>query len=141
MDQTIHGRRQVVVSFNDNTQLVLLAIDSETRLLTKVVFVEDDPLYGDVQNEVFFSDWRQVGKLKLPFERIYRVDGQTIMVEHVEAIQNDVDLSHVDFTIPEEIEHPGRVGRSARRAEFSLGAPSDCAGPPGRYARFNARAT
>ena len=106
MDQTIHGRRQVVVSFNDNTQLVLLAIDSETRLLTKVVFVEDDPLYGDVQNEVFFADWRQVGKLRLPFERTYRVDGQTIMVEHVEVIQNDVDLSQVDFTIPEEIEQP-----------------------------------
>ena len=87
MDQTIHGRRQVVVSFNDNTQLVLLAIDAETRLLTKVVFVEDDPLYGDVQNEVFFSDWRQVGKLKLPFERIYRIDGQTIMAEHVEAFR------------------------------------------------------
>lgn len=106
MDQTIHGRRQVVVSFNDNTQLVLLAIDSETRLLTKVVFVEDDPLYGDVQNEVFFADWRRVGKLRLPFERTYRVDGQTIMVEHVEVIQNDVDLSQVDFTIPEEIEQP-----------------------------------
>ena len=106
LDQTIHGRRQVVVSFNDNTQLVLLAIDSETRLLTKVVFVEDDPLYGDVQNEVFFADWRQVGKLKLPFERTYRVDGQTIMVEHIELIQNDIDLSRVDFAIPEEIAHP-----------------------------------
>ena len=132
MDQTIHGRRQVVVSFNDNTQLVLLAIDSETRLLTKVVFVEDDPLYGDVQNEVFFSDWRQVGKLKLPFERIYRVNGQTIMVEHIEAIQNDVDLSQVDFTIPDEIEHPEEWNgaRGEQRSHWVLrqiaqGRPAD----------------
>ncbi len=106
MDQTIHGRRQVVVSFDDNGQLVLLAIDAETRLLTKVVFIEDDPLHGDVQNEVFYAGWRQVGKLKLPFELTYRVHGQTVMVEHIEVIQNDLDLFEVDFVIPEEIPQP-----------------------------------
>ena len=132
MDQTIRGRRQVVVSFNDNTQLVLLAIDAETRLLSKVVFVEDDPLYGDVQNEVFFADWRQVGKLKLPFERTYRVNGKTIMIEHVEAIQNDVDLSRVDFTIPDDIEYPeewdGERGEQSSHwvlRQIALGRPVD----------------
>lgn len=106
MDQIIHDRRQVVVSFTDNDQLVVLAIDAETRLLTKVVFVEDDPLYGDVQNEVFFDDWRQVGKLRLPFEWTYRVNGRVVMVEHVDAIENDVDLASVDFAIPDDIDFP-----------------------------------
>ncbi len=137
MDQTIQGRRQVVVSFNDNTQLVVLAIDAETRLLTKVVFVEDDPLYGDVQNEVFFADWRHVGKLKLPFERIYRVNGQTIMVEHLEVIQNDIDLSQVDFAIPEEIEYPeewdGARGEHSSHWVFrqiAQGRPTDTPAAP-----------
>ena len=110
MDQRIRGRRQVVVSFDDNGQLVLLAIDAETRLLTKVVFIEDDPLYGDVQNEVLYADWRQVGKLKLPFELTYRVNGKTVMVEHIEVIQNDLNLFEVDFVIPEEIPQPEEWG-------------------------------
>ena len=62
--------------------------------------------HGDVQNEVFYAGWRQVGKLKLPFELTYRVNGQTVMVEHIEVIQNDLDLFEVDFVIPEEIPQP-----------------------------------
>ena len=110
MDQTIRGRRHVVVSFTDNDQLVVLAIDAETRLLAKVGFVEDDPLYGDVQNEVFFDDWRQVGKLMLPFEMTYRVNGQTVMVEHVDEIENDADLTSVDFSIPDDVDFPDEMG-------------------------------
>ena len=120
MDQTIRGRRHVVVSFTDNDQLVVLAIDAETRLLAKVGFVEDDPLYGDVQNEVFFDDWRQVGKLTLPFALTYRVNGQTVMVEHVDEIENDADLTSVDFTIPDDVDFPDEAGAEwqGQRGEY-----------------------
>ncbi len=117
MDQVVDGRRQVVVSYNANAQLVVLAIDADTRLLTKVAFVEDDPLLGDVRNEVYFDDWRLVGRLKLPFERTYWVNGQKVRVERVHLIQNDFDLSHVDFTIPETIEQSQEW--NGERGEFS----------------------
>lgn len=103
VDQLIRGRPHHVVSFDDGGLLVILAIDEETRLLTKAEFLEDDPIYGDVENELFFDDWRQVGKLKLPFELTYRVNGHVVMVEHLDSIENDVDLSNVDFTVPEEL--------------------------------------
>lgn len=103
VDQLIRGRPNHVVSFDDGGLLVILAIDEETRLLTKAEFLEDDPIYGDVENELFFDDWRQVGKLKLPFELTYRVNGHVVMVEHVDSVENDVDLSNVDFTVPEEL--------------------------------------
>lgn len=102
-DQMIRGRLNVVVSFDDGGLLVIMAIDEQTRLLTKVEFLDDDPIYGDTQNELFFDDWRQVGKLKLPFQLTYRVNGHVVMVEHIDAIENDVDLSGVDFTVPEDI--------------------------------------
>lgn len=103
VDQLIRGRSNYVVSFDDGGLLVILAIDDQTRLLTKAEFLEDDPIYGDVENELFFDDWRQVGKFKLPFELTYRVNGQVVMVEHIDSIENDIDLSSVDFTVPEDL--------------------------------------
>lgn len=103
MDQMIHGRPHYVVSYDDNGQLVIMAIDAQSRLLTKVEFLEDDPLYGDTHNELFFADWRPVGVFKLPFDLTYRVNGQTVMTERIDAIENDIDLGPVDFSIPEDL--------------------------------------
>jgi glyoxylase-like metal-dependent hydrolase (beta-lactamase superfamily II) len=103
VDQTIRGRPNDVVSFDDGGLFVLMVIDDQTRLLTKVEFLDDDPVYGDVQNELFFDDWRQVGGMKLPFEMTYRVNGQVVMVEHVDSIENDIDLSKVNFSVPEDL--------------------------------------
>lgn len=102
-DQMIRGRPNIVVSFDDGGLLVIMAIDEQTRLLTKVEFLDSDPVYGDTQNELFFDDWRQVGTLKMPFELTYRVNGHVVMVEHIDTIENDIDLSDVDFTVPEDL--------------------------------------
>lgn len=99
----IRGRPNVVVSFDDGGLLVIMAIDEQTRLLSKVEFLDDDPIYGDTQNELFFDDWRQVGGLKLPFKLTYRVHGQVVMVEYIDSIENNVDLSEVNFSVPEEL--------------------------------------
>lgn len=101
MDQVIQGRLQYVVSYDDGGHLAIIAIDAQSRLPTKVGFLEDDPLHGDTLNELFFADWRQVGKLKLPFSLTYRVNGQLVMTEDVDSIALDVDLADVDFTVPE----------------------------------------
>jgi glyoxylase-like metal-dependent hydrolase (beta-lactamase superfamily II) len=102
MDQMIYGRPHYVVSYDDNGQLVIIAIDAQSRLLTKVEFLEDDPLYGDTHNELFFADWRRVGALMLPFQLTYRINGQVVMTEQIDSIENDVDLGSVDFSVPED---------------------------------------
>jgi glyoxylase-like metal-dependent hydrolase (beta-lactamase superfamily II) len=132
MDQVIRGRKHYVVSYDNQGQQVIMALDGDTRLLTKVEFLEDDPIYGDTQNELFFSDWRQVGVLKLPFELLYRVNGQEVMVEHIDSIENDVELKPEDFTIPEVLAQVDQ--NDGRRGDFSsqwllrrvaLGSPLD----------------
>ena len=116
-DQSIRGRPNIVVSFDDGGALVIMAIDEQTRLLTKVEFLDDDPIYGDTQNELFFTDWRKVGNLKLPFELLYRVHGQVVMLEYIDSIENDIDLSQVDFTVPEDLSQVDIV--DDRRGRFS----------------------
>ncbi len=103
LDQSIRGRVNEVVSFDDGGLHVLIAVDDQTRLPTKVEFLDDDPVYGDVQNELFFDDWRRVGPLKFPFELTYRVNGQVVMVEHIDSVENDLDMSKVDFSVPEDL--------------------------------------
>jgi glyoxylase-like metal-dependent hydrolase (beta-lactamase superfamily II) len=132
MDQMIRGRKQIVVAYDNQGQQVIMTMDGESRLLTKVEFLETDPIHGDIQNELFFDDWRQVGALKLPFELLYRVNGQEVMVEHIDSIENDVEFKPEDFTIPEEL---ARVDpNDGRRGELSsqwllrrvaLGSPLD----------------
>lgn len=102
-DQMIYARSQYVVSYDDGGHFVIVALDAQSRLLTKVEFLEDDPLDGDTNNELFFADWRQVGALKLPFELTYRVNGHVVMTEHIDSIENDIDTSSVDFAIPEDL--------------------------------------
>jgi len=102
-DQMIYAHQHYVVSFEDNGQFVIIALDAQSRLPSKVEFLEDDPLDGDTDNELFFADWREVGALKLPFELTYRVNGQIVMTEHIDSIENNIDVRAVDFTIPEDL--------------------------------------
>lgn len=132
VDQMIYGHAHYVVSYDDGGQFVIIAIDAQSRLISKVEFLEDDPLDGDIQNELFLSDWRQVGALKLPFELTYRVNGQVVMTEHIDSIENDVGLGAVDFTVPEDLAQTdtgdGRRGEQSSQwllRRIALASPLD----------------
>ncbi len=132
MDQMIRGRKHIVIAYDNQGHQVIMAIDGDSRLLTKVEFLEDDPIYGDTQNELFFDDWRQVGALKLPFELLARVNGQEVRVEHIDSIENDVELKSDDFAIPEALaqvdQSNGRRGDVSSQwllRRVALGSPLD----------------
>ena len=102
-DQVVKGRLHYVIAYTDRGQQVLLVLDAETRLLRKVVFLEDDPVAGDTQNELIFDDWRQVGAVKLPFSLQYRVNGIDVATETIDSVENDVDVKASDFEIPGDL--------------------------------------
>lgn len=102
-DQVIRGRLHYVVAYDDGGKSVVVALDARTRLLTRVQFLEDDPLYGDSHNELFFADWRQVGEIKMPFSSLWRVNGRLIMTERVESIDNNVPFTEETFALPPHI--------------------------------------
>ena len=99
-DQTVKGRQHYVIAYTERGQQVLLVLDAETRLLRKVTFLEDDPMAGDTQNELFFDDWRQVGAVKLPFILQYRVNGIDVATEKIDRIENDVEVKESDSRFP-----------------------------------------
>jgi glyoxylase-like metal-dependent hydrolase (beta-lactamase superfamily II) len=99
----IRGRLHYLISYDDGGTFVIFALDAKTRLLTRVQFLEDDPLHGDSHNELFFSDWRQVGDIKMPFSSLWRINARVIMTEQIDEIQNNVVLLEDDFFLPLEI--------------------------------------
>ena len=102
-DQMIRGRLHYLISYDDGGTSVIFALDAETRLLTRVQFLEDDPLHGDSHNELFFSDWRQAGDIKMPFSSLWRINAQVIMTEQIDEIENNVVLLEDDFFLPMRI--------------------------------------
>ena len=122
-DEMLRGRLQYVLSYEDAGKPVIVAIDAKTRLLSKVHFVEADPLRGGVHNELFFSDWRNVGDLRLPFALLGRIDGQVVMTEQIESIENNVALLDGDFAIPMDVTlaDNGSPARGEYSAHWILG--------------------
>ena len=102
-DQIIRGRLHYVIAYDDGGKSVIVALDAQTRLLTRVQFLEDDPLHGDSHNELFYADWRQVGDIRMPFSSLWRVNGRLIMTERVESIDNNVPFAEEDFALPRHI--------------------------------------
>lgn len=102
-DQIVKGRLHYVIAYTDRGQQVLLVLDAETRLLRKVIFLEDDPVAGDTQNELLFDNWRQVGAVKLPFSLQYRLNGIDVATETIDSLENDVAVKESDFEIPEDL--------------------------------------
>ena len=90
------GRKQQVISFADSmgTRL-LLYFDQESSLLTKSEYLREQAVVGDTYAEVLYSDYRQVGNLKLPFHYMDRVAG--LAIEDVQASSIEVNAA-----LPEE---------------------------------------
>src|SRR5207244_4731308 len=55
-----------VLHFKDGGQPVELQLDSFNKLPLRVIYTEDDPIYGDTLNELAFVDWRDYNGVRLP---------------------------------------------------------------------------
>ncbi len=60
--------RVVSVRYIDGV-LFQVYVDDSTHLISKLEFTEDRTPYGDLAKERLFSDYREVGAVKLPFPR------------------------------------------------------------------------
>ena len=73
------GHSEHVITFADVVgSQIALYFDAQSDLLTKYEVLGDDPLMGDVLTEVFFSDYRDVNGLKVPFKTIAKYGGKIL---------------------------------------------------------------
>lgn len=99
------GRKLKVISVvrPDNQQLSL-AFDAQTNLLTRYGYLYADPVTGDSEIAQTYSNYRTIGKLKLPGGRtLYNPGGVIQEVEYTELLINTKPAESV-FTGPEGFE-------------------------------------
>jgi len=126
-DRAIDGVTYQVVTYEDAGQAVELLIDASTHLPARVAYLEDDPLQGDTRNEWVWSDWRDVGGIRLPHSEERRLNGLVIRSATLTDVQNNPATATNAFAIPAPALQEPEVGEpivsewTLRRAAMGVG--------------------
>ncbi len=79
-------------------------VDETTHLISRLEFTEDRNPYGDLAKDRTFSDYRDVGNIKLPFSEITQEMHEVTQVMEWSEITLNSDLPEDRFQIPEELQ-------------------------------------
>lgn len=104
-EDEIAGRKQKVISVlrPDNQQLAL-SFDAQTNLLTKYGYLYADPFAGDSEIAQTYSNYRTVGKLKLPGARVLYNSGGVVQEAEYVDIQINTKPAESVFKGPDGFE-------------------------------------
>lgn len=104
-EDEIAGRKQKVISVirPDNQQLAL-SFDAQTNLLTKYGYLYADPIAGDSEIAQTYSNYRTVGKLKLPGARVLYNSGGVVQEAEYVDVQINTKPAESVFQAPEGFE-------------------------------------
>jgi glyoxylase-like metal-dependent hydrolase (beta-lactamase superfamily II) len=93
-----------VIRYKDGSLPVEVHFDSFNKLPMRVIYTEDDPIYGDTLNELAFAEWRDYSGLRLPQTRAVFLNGNKIREERARNIINNPKLDEATLAIPEDIQ-------------------------------------
>ena len=99
-----------VLKYKDSGLDVELQIDSFNNLPVRVIYTEDDPIYGDTKNELSFDDWKVVDGVRLPNTYVTFLNGKKIRDERVRTLINNSKFDDASFTIPDDVKAQPEVG-------------------------------
>ncbi len=99
--------RVVSVDYMDGV-LYQVYLDDSSHLISKFEFTEDRNPYGDLTKERLFSDYREVGNIKLPFSETTKEMGLVTQVRKWSSIAVNAELQEDLFDIPSEIQESAR---------------------------------
>jgi glyoxylase-like metal-dependent hydrolase (beta-lactamase superfamily II) len=102
-EESWDGRPHDVVLFADaDGALVTLYLDRGTGRLSKVEFIGDDAILGDIAIETAYDDYRETGPLTLPWRYVDRTGGYVLQDLRATSIRLDTQPADSFFTLPEE---------------------------------------
>jgi len=81
----------------------LVAFDPLSGLPARVRTLDYDNIWGDVNYDVVFSDWREVAGVKVPMHRKTELNGRTVMETQFTDLQYNVRVDPKRFEVPAEL--------------------------------------
>jgi glyoxylase-like metal-dependent hydrolase (beta-lactamase superfamily II) len=93
-----------VIRYKDGNLPVEVHFDSFNKLPLRVIYTEDDPIYGDTLNELAFADWRDYNGVRLPQTMAVFVNGNKIREERARNIINNPKYDEASLAVPDDIQ-------------------------------------
>lgn len=102
-DKADGARKLHVLTYTDGGQPVELQLDTFNKLPARVIYTEDDPIYGDTLNEIAFFDWREYSGVRLPATQAFFLNGNKIREERVRTLINNPKYDENSLAVPADI--------------------------------------
>ena len=128
--KTVKGREHRVVAFQGEHAEILLLVDSETGLISKLETIENHPLIRDISIEVIYSDWSEQGDIRFPRRVELLTGGLSVQDEVRVAFDSNPSFEEGTFDLPESADNPevnadalvfGQKNHQVMKAFFSMG--------------------
>jgi glyoxylase-like metal-dependent hydrolase (beta-lactamase superfamily II) len=136
-DQIVDGKTIHILHYTDGGNAVEMQVDNFTKLPIRVIYTEDDPIYGDTLNELVYQDWRdsqvsatdtgQPINARLPFGQTLFLNGVRYRQEEARNIINNGLFDNGMFDIAQEVQDQPEDGERVvsqwvlRRATMGVG--------------------
>jgi glyoxylase-like metal-dependent hydrolase (beta-lactamase superfamily II) len=92
-----------VIRYKDAGLPVEAHFASFNKLPIRVIYTEDDPIYGDTLNELAFAEWRDYTGVRLPQVTAVFLNGAKIREERARNIINNPKYDEAGLVIPDNI--------------------------------------
>jgi glyoxylase-like metal-dependent hydrolase (beta-lactamase superfamily II) len=109
-DRMVEGVLVHVLTYTDMGAPVELHLDPGKELPLRVIYREDDPVYGDTSNELSFGEWEYESGLLMPRTMTTRLDGKKIRDERSRGVTLNAELKDAVFEIPAAVRSSPEVG-------------------------------
>jgi glyoxylase-like metal-dependent hydrolase (beta-lactamase superfamily II) len=97
-NSTIH-----IIRYKDGNLPVEVQFDSFNKLPKRVIYTEDDPIWGDTLNELAFSEWRDYNGVRLPQVFAVFLNGNKIREERARNIIDNPRYDAAGLLVPDEV--------------------------------------
>jgi glyoxylase-like metal-dependent hydrolase (beta-lactamase superfamily II) len=108
----LEGRTSKSVRFrhHDADRWATLAL-ADDRTPASLTYADHDPVLGDIAYRFEWSDWRDVGGIRLPYRLRRLIEGRPIREERLRRITLNDPVSEDKFTIPAIVRAQDEAGR------------------------------
>jgi glyoxylase-like metal-dependent hydrolase (beta-lactamase superfamily II) len=111
-DKRDGGKTIHVIRYKDGDLPVEVHFDSFNKLPLRVIYTEDDPIYGDTLNELAFAEWRDYSSVRLPQVMAVFLNGNKIREERARNIINNPRYDEAGMIVPDDIKAQPAVGEA-----------------------------
>jgi len=99
-DLVIGGVAYPAVRYEAGPWSFIVAFDAETGLPARIRTLDYDNVWGDVNYDLVFSDWRMAGGLRLPLRQRYELNGRVVIDVAFGSVVVDAPLGAGRFDPP-----------------------------------------